>query len=47
MGEPDVGFVRQTSLKIVTASAREQMIELEIQDAVTMWECGHFGESIK
>ena len=45
MGEPDVGFVRQTSLKIVTVSAREQIIELGIQDAVAM--CGHFGESIK
>ena len=34
-------------MKIVTVSAREQIIELGIQDAVAMWECGHFGESIK
>ena len=28
-------------MKIVTVSAREQIIELEIEDAVAMWECGH------
>jgi hypothetical protein len=38
MDEPDVGFVRQTGLKMVPVSAQEHTIELEIQDAVAMRE---------
>jgi hypothetical protein len=40
MDELDVGFVRQTGLKLVTVSAQdsEHTIELEIQDAVAMRE---------